>query len=228
MRMKRRKHMNNKGFSLVELLVALAVSAVVITIIGAFVSQGTGFYSEQGNAVNLQNELQEVSNVITDTIQEATYLEFDSSCEKIYTGEYKTTEGGSIFETGKETARLISWDGKNIHIVNKPSLSQFNESDLDGYRYSKYVSEFSVTINENCILPNGDIKQPLVLDIAIKVSNNGADRHEKKSITLRNVIHKLTLDGVSYIRQGDEPECSIENRNSNLLVDPSKESKLKE
>lgn len=79
MKLKKGKKHNNKGFTLTEVLVALAVSSVVITIVIAFISQGSRFYKTQSNTINLQNELQETSNVITDTLQEATYLSIISN-----------------------------------------------------------------------------------------------------------------------------------------------------
>ena len=43
MKLKKGKKHNNKGFTLTEVLVALAVSSVVITIVIAFISQGSRF-----------------------------------------------------------------------------------------------------------------------------------------------------------------------------------------
>ena len=83
MKLKKGKKHNNKGFTLIEVLVALAVSSVVITIVIAFISQGARFYKTQSNTINLQNELQETSNVITDTLQEATYLSITSNSKNL-------------------------------------------------------------------------------------------------------------------------------------------------
>ena len=95
MKLKKGKKHNNKGFTLTEVLVALAVSSVVITIVIAFISQGSRFYKTQSNTINLQNELQETSNVITDTLQEATYLSITSNSKnlEVYTGSYVIKEG---------------------------------------------------------------------------------------------------------------------------------------
>ena len=60
---KERKKRNNKGFSLVELLVALAVSATVITIVGSFITQGSKFYNKEfeyeqmQQLIDLDNEI---------------------------------------------------------------------------------------------------------------------------------------------------------------------------
>ena len=99
MKLKKGKKHNNKGFTLTEVLVALAVSSVVITIVIAFISQGSRFYKTQSNTINLQNELQETSNVITDTLQEATYLSITSNSKnlEVYTGSYEIKEEKKLF-----------------------------------------------------------------------------------------------------------------------------------
>lgn len=93
MKLKKGKKHNDKGFTLTEVLVALAVSSVVITIVIAFISQGSRFYKTQSNTINLQNELQETSNVITDALQEATFLSITSDSKnkklEVYTGSYE-------------------------------------------------------------------------------------------------------------------------------------------
>ena len=41
--------LNNKAFSLVELLVTMAVSAIVLLVIGAFLTSGTRSFNKQSN-----------------------------------------------------------------------------------------------------------------------------------------------------------------------------------
>lgn len=197
---KERKKRNNKGFSLVELLVALAVSATVITIVGSFITQGSKFYNKTGNSVNLQNELQEVSNIICDTLQEATYLEIqkNSSELKVFTGKYSTVNTIDIFESDKSIdrmrSRLIYWNNNSVYVFDKASLNMITDNDKKGYRYSSYVSDISISVSEKCKSNNADgYKQPLMLDVTITVSNKGTTRSETKNITLRNKITELRI-----------------------------------
>ena len=196
---KERKKRNNKGFSLVELLVALAVSATVITIVGSFITQGSKFYNKTGNSVNLQNELQEVSNIVCDTLQEATYLEIqkNSSELKVFTGSYTNVNTIDIFDSvkgDKSRSRLIYWDGSNVYVFDKASLNQITDNDKKGYRYSSYVTDISISVSEKCKSNNVDgYRQPLMLDVTITVSNKGTIRSETKNITLRNKITELRI-----------------------------------
>lgn len=202
---KKRKRLNNKGFSLMEVLVALAVSATVITIVGAFITQGSKFYSKTGNSVNLQNELQELSNVVCDSLQEATYLEIQNGTSKmdVYTGSYSVVNDIKIFDPGKgvdiSRSRLIHWDEKNAYVFDNASLSMISDKDKKGYCYSNYVSNIKISVSEKCKSKNADgYTQPLMLDVTITVSNKGTERSETKNITLRNKISRLRIGDDEY------------------------------
>lgn len=200
-----KKH-NNKGFTLIEVLVALAVSSVVITIVIAFISQGSRFYKTQSNTINLQNELQETSNVITDALQEATYLSItpDSKNKKleVYTGSYeKTKEGKKLFTSVKGSSRYILRDGTGIYVFDKADTGYITEEDKPGYRYSNNIEEITVNINDKCKTKVGNSKvitQPVMLDVYIKVTHNDTSRFENKTITLRNKIQSLEVNGELY------------------------------
>lgn len=204
MKLKKGKKHNNKGFTLTEVLVALAVSSVVITIVIAFISQGSRFYKTQSNTINLQNELQETSNVITDTLQEATYLSIISNSKnlEVYTGSYeKTKEGKKLFTSVKGSSRYILRDGTGIYVFDKADTGYITEKDKPGYRYSNNIEEITVNINDKCKTKVGNSKvitQPVMLDVYIKVTHNDTSRFENKTITLRNKIQSLEVNGELY------------------------------
>ena len=203
MKLKKGKKHNNKGFTLTEVLVALAVSSVVITIVIAFISQGSRFYKTQSNTINLQNELQETSNVITDTLQEATYLKIASynNALSVYTGSYKIVEGKKLFINEKGSSRYILRDGSGIYIYDKADTQYITDKDKPGYRYSNNIEAITVSIDDKCKTKVGDSKvitQPVMLDVYIKVTHNDTSRFENKTITLRNKISSLEINGAIY------------------------------
>lgn len=203
MKLKKGKKHNNKGFTLIEVLVALAVSSVVITIVIAFISQGSRFYKTQSNTINLQNELQETSNVITDALQEATYLKIASynNALSVYTGSYKIVAGKKLFINEKGSSRYILRDGSGIYIYDKADMQYITDKDKPGYRYSNNIEAITVSINDKCKTKVGDSKvitQPVMLDVYIKVTHNDTSRFENKTITLRNKISSLEINGAIY------------------------------
>ncbi len=204
MKFKKGKKHNNKGFTLTEVLVALAVSSVVITIVIAFISQGSRFYKTQSNTINLQNELQETSNVITDTLQEATYLSIisDSKNLKVYTGSYDIKEGKKLFTSDKGSSRYILRDGTGIYVFDKADLNYVTEKDKPGYRYSDNIEAITISVSDKCKTKVGEsevITQPVMLDVYIKVTHNDTSRFENKTITLRNKIGSLEVNGELYL-----------------------------
>lgn len=203
MKLKKGKKHNNKGFTLTEVLVALAVSSVVITIVIAFISQGSRFYKTQSNTINLQNELQETSNVITDTLQEATYLSIISNSKnlEVYTGSYEIKEEKKLFTSVKGSSRYILRDGTGIYVFDKADTGYITEKDKPGYRYSNNIEEITVNISDKCKTEVADsevITQPVMLDVYIKVTHNDTSRFENKTITLRNKIQSLEVNGKLY------------------------------
>lgn len=204
MKFKKGKKHNNKGFTLTEVLVALAVSSVVITIVIAFISQGSRFYKTQSNTINLQNELQETSNVITDTLQEATYLSIisDSKNLEVYTGSYDIKEGKKLFTSDKGSSRYILRDGTGIYVFDKADLNYVTEKDKPGYRYSDNIEAITISVSDKCKTTVGEsevITQPVMLDVYIKVTHNDTSRFENKTITLRNKIGSLKVNGELYL-----------------------------
>ena len=204
MKFKKGKKHNNKGFTLIEILVALAVSSVVITIVIAFISQGSRFYKTQSNTINLQNELQETSNVITDTLQEATYLSIisDSKNLEVYTGSYDIKEGKKLFTSDKGSSRYILRDGTGIYVFDKADLNYVTEKDKPGYRYSDNIEAITISVSDKCKTKVGEsevITQPVMLDVYIKVTHNDTSRFENKTITLRNKIGSLKVNDELYL-----------------------------
>lgn len=204
MKFKKGKKHNNKGFTLIEILVALAVSSVVITIVIAFISQGSRFYKTQSNTINLQNELQETSNVITDTLQEATYLSIisDSKNLEVYTGSYDIKEGKKLFTSDKGSSRYILRDGTGIYVFDKADLNYVTEKDKPGYRYSDNIEAITISVSDKCKTTVGEsevITQPVMLDVYIKVTHNDTSRFENKTITLRNKIGSLKVNDELYL-----------------------------
>ncbi len=65
------KKKDNKGFSLVELLVAIAVSSIVISGLSYIIFTTLKLYNNNNANAEIQNESQTVLNLVTDSIMEA-------------------------------------------------------------------------------------------------------------------------------------------------------------
>ena len=210
MKENKKKKLNNKGFSLVELLVAMAVGGIVLVVIGSFVTSGTRFFNKQSNSIDLQNELQVSSNRITDSLMEATSLVIkqDYAADKkiitIITGDFDN-------EDLKVKPKYIVWneaDG-SLYVADQ-ELDISNIDDFtEGYRLSEYVTEMTVKISDNCFekLDNDDgtsqivCVQPITVEVSLTVSNKKDSKSDTKTTTLRNRLEFLEYNGTSYVLQ---------------------------
>lgn len=201
------RKLNNKGFSLVEILVALAIASIVATLIMSLITSGTGFYNKQSNSIDLQNELQETSNKVSDALMEATQLEItdDGSILVIKTGDFSDDDS-------KVKPKCIVWvkpygdNNGSLYVMDTEVPASFDDA-VEGYCMSKYVEDFSIKIDDSCLkldeegnvqidaLGNKIYSQPVMFNISIKVSNNNEEKHDSKTITLRNKIDKLVYMG---------------------------------
>ena len=205
----------NKGFSLVEILVSLAVSSIVLIVVGVFISTGTNFFNNTSRTIELQNELMEVSNKVNDALMQATYIQIEEGSSvsgegiTIYTGELSTDK--KSFVTGKGNAsKKIEWTGindKKLYVMDKPVLDA--GMDKRPYCYGNMVTNISVSFSEDCYEMSEDgsyiwfFEQPLILEVSITVSDSKESRSDSKTVTLRNQVTKLKVNGNEYVLDGE-------------------------
>lgn len=71
------KRMDNKGFTLVELMISMAISVIVIASIAYFMNYSSKNYKSANDEVILQTEAQAILNQLNDLIIEASNVKFD-------------------------------------------------------------------------------------------------------------------------------------------------------
>ena len=119
----------------------------------------------------------------------------------IYTGSYEIKEGKKLFTSVKGSSRYILRDGTGIYVFDKADTQYITDKDKPGYRYSNNIEAITVSINEKCKTNVDDsevITQPVMLDVYIKATHNDTSRFENKTITLRNKIQSLEVNGELY------------------------------
>lgn len=90
---------NNKGMTLMELLVAFAISSIVLTALSYFIFTAIRMYNKNTASVDLQNEAQTALNQIVDNVMEAdgivlSYDETSKATECVLLGRMLTAEAG--------------------------------------------------------------------------------------------------------------------------------------
>lgn len=202
----KKRKLNNSGFSLVEILIALAITAIVATVIMTFITNSGKYYRKQTTSINLQNELQETSNRITDALMEATDLKIDYRNDRvcIYTG----SDGDYNNPDAKVKPKLIVWEQNTGEIY----ILEGNNPDAKdpAYRMTKYCSNLTITPQTINTESSTDVlgqvkytytfKAPVSIKVDIRLENtsdtNNSDyieRSDSKTTVLRNKISTIKI-----------------------------------
>ena len=164
---------NNQGITLVELLVALAIGAIVMAGLATLIGTSIKLYGKSSASVDLQNEAQTSLNLLVDSAMEANGLELvqnsldPSKTQEVYLGTYVATAGGSVY--GREyIGKVILCKENTTKGWSEIYLSDYQSGDMQGntdtqiktniktdmtnnataYLLAQYVTSLSVDIAE--------------------------------------------------------------------------------
>ena len=120
----------NKGFSLVELLVAITISAIVAGGIGYLLTTSLRMYNKDTVDVTLQQELQVTLNQIVDYAMESETIvaDFDGTYpDYLALGTFESASGSGVLDKTKLDAQIIWKDGNKLYI-KKTTIDDFCKS----------------------------------------------------------------------------------------------------
>lgn len=162
--------MNNKGFSLVELIIAIAILAVVSGIILTFMTTSSNIFKRNSSDVDIQTEAQMVANSITDLVidceKNVINITVDLSDVPGGASGTKTYDQANSFEVGNDKSRYFifyedsvdklfyvesthngtkwtDYDGKTAEVLGQ-NITNFSY-DLSGLKTKKRLMTFSLT-----------------------------------------------------------------------------------
>ncbi|MCI7770995.1 MAG: prepilin-type N-terminal cleavage/methylation domain-containing protein [Eubacterium sp.] len=154
---------NNKGFSLVELLIAMAVSSIVLTALVLLVAQSVKSYSKQTSLAQIQSDADVVLNQISKSILEADiiYIDKTDAYVKFYTKK--------VDDTSDSTKPKIKWG----YYYDKAEKKLYYTDDTLSKKSEAcdYVEDFDVKLSKsNFTLKDGHIIEALPTNPEIQVS----------------------------------------------------------
>ena len=118
---------DNKGFSLVELLVAITISAIVAGGIGYLLTTSLRMYNKDTVDVSLQQELQITLNQIVDYAMESETIvaDFDGNYpDYLALGTFESVSGTGVLDKTKLDAQIIWQDGNKLYL-KKTTVDDF-------------------------------------------------------------------------------------------------------
>lgn len=189
------KKNNNQGLSLVELLIALAISSLIVVAAIVLVSQGMKSSQRQTLTARLQEDAGIAMNQISDSIMETTYVDVSNytADEKHYTQVFKMKRKNNV---GADIDYSYKYDdANNILTVDSSSYSG------GGSILCQNVTDFRVQIINTSVRTekNGDddviveINDPVQIKVTMQVSSGGITREISRVTSLRNKLELSNL-----------------------------------
>lgn len=164
---------NNKGFTLVELLVVMVITSLVIAMVGMFISMGTRSYNQASKEIKLQMMAQKVTNQLDDIVIEAYWVEQKELSVDLTAYVIYASSNISVIFFDRSKDEIYMKDGYvKSDIVNLTTLSYSRRENL----MSTNITHFTLTQNETTNEVN----------LSMKMINGSATYGATHTIALRN------------------------------------------
>ena len=212
--------MNNKGFTLTEVVVAMIVSSIVITCIAVYCLIGIRSFRTVRSESLSQQEADIIMMAVKDKIKTIqNYQVVDNTNYYVFEvlsgvvdadGKYQIADYAFLFDRANTNLYLVSYNDEVGYLADTEELAfQFNQSELNIEELqqtsllSQYVTNFQVT---PALIKDVGMKQTVDVSIETTVGNISINRVVTGYI--RNNMSKQTKVDVGDEGEGgaDDPE----------------------
>lgn len=216
---------DNKGFSLVELLIAIAISGIVLTALVLLITQSVKSYGRQTALAQIQSDADISLNQIQKNVMEANEIKVKKSVKpsgsfdvELYTT--RTTEEQIDASGNKKTVTLSEW---GYYYDSEKKELYYSDDTLNPDQMSLVcdnVSRFDVLINEDGIKWDNTkitsiVKKPQII-VSITISRMGRERTVVRQYSARNTIN--SGDGSFQIGKSISGDVDTEKELTMLTV----------
>lgn len=216
---------DNKGFSLVELLIAIAISGIVLTALVLLITQSVKSYGRQTALAQIQSDADISLNQIQKNVMEANEIKVKKSVKpsgsfdvELYTT--RTTEEQIDASGNKKTVTLSEW---GYYYDSEKKELYYSDDTLNPDQMSLVcdnVSRFDVLINEDGIKWDNAkitsiVKKPQII-VSITISRLGRERTVVRQYSTRNTIN--SGDGSFQIGKSISGDVDTEKELTMLTV----------
>ena len=216
---------DNKGFSLVELLIAIAISGIVLTALVLLITQSVKSYGRQTTLAQIQSDADISLNQIQKNVMEANEIKVKKSVKpsgsfdvELYTT--RTTEEQIDASGNKKTVTLSEW---GYYYDSEKKELYYSDDTLNPDQMSLVcdnVSRFDVLINEDGIKWDNAkitsiVKKPQII-VSITISRMGRERTVVRQYSTRNTIN--SGDGSFQIGKSISGDVDTEKELTMLTV----------
>lgn len=170
----KKKSNPNKGFSFIELLIAMTIFSIVMIMVVQFMSSTSGAFRKTKTNLNLQTEALQVTEQITDYIMQASFVRISTADKQSYQINYdknkkKRTCSGITSTYDYSTFDLVPDNYYNYSLTNDP-FDMKNDAIIDFSDYSIKNSEGEIQKAKN-----KKLKSFRILDNTTDVNNDASN-----------------------------------------------------
>lgn len=186
--MKRRKNQkNNKGFSMVELLIAFGIMGVIVTTVGYMMTTSSKTYSSLSTEAQLQAEAQLVANAVSElAIDSFNAGNIEESSFEVNTDPAVTNKLVLLSKTrdGDKTRYVITHNAttKELRLTtdtySETSKAYSSTDRSDPPLIGQYIEEFKVNLNR--------VKNENIISFELTYSKNGRKFKGDYQVLMRN------------------------------------------
>lgn len=215
---KKLKKMNNHGFSLVEILIAMAILGVVSLTIYSFMMQGSRFYGKQYADADIQSEAQLVANTISDLIVDCEVnISYDetisNSINPTDTSSVVYAEGKALEISNSDYQFIIFHNGSNLfYLERRPSESDASVYEAYDINNAELLAENITAFDVDLSRVSGKGKGKNIVTFTMTYESTGRSYSGNYQVNLRNDI-SVSGNGLTPIN--NEPNCTA------LIVTPN-------
>jgi len=172
--------LDNRGLTLIELIITMAVSGIVVLIIIGFIDAGIKAYTKANGEVGMQMEAQTVLNQLEDLLLEASYIE---------TVTIAYNKKACIIYNADSADMIIHDSGEEkLYYMDKVPFDQLE--DLTGITYNDKENLMGIHVKSFHITREELKKQKNRLTLELSFTLDNRINQYNKQIVLRNQMKK--------------------------------------
>ncbi|MDD6810950.1 MAG: prepilin-type N-terminal cleavage/methylation domain-containing protein [Lachnospiraceae bacterium] len=229
---------NQSGFTLVELLICIAILSVVAASVCSFIIVGSKSYASANTEISLQQEAQmamnQMSDVIIDTTRSVNYIGYP---EGSTSGELAEKDADFSFQAVDKTLTLYNGeengkDGSGNPIIVAGSGNQKNyqfywsKADEELYYSEIDVTQDSFSGAERVLLAEhvsgfsadlSQVEEKRIVQLTLTFAYNGKEYTTTNNITIRN---KVLINNIEVPPIDKKVELSVQPKETVVILEP--------
>lgn len=164
------KSKNNKGLTLVELILAMAISAMIIGGVTMLMSISTKRYQSEERDISIQREAQSILNQINNLVMGGNNITFDGSKLTIHhvDEDASTYDKTEVIWLDNTTHRLYLYYIKSTTDLSDMNTEISSRTGLTDHLFGEYVDSLQVTPNSLVYDRSGSLGGTVTITLNMK------------------------------------------------------------